>query len=146
MNVQAIRPSNLNSFEELKIIDNLLGETEPKDRTGTIISSESFQKVKKCIIGTTCFMIIGTGGSYPTATRPIFKANHAKEYSLNDVEELTDIFNDIEQDVKIVSDIKLYSFANLIDEDEIQEEIEIISKYMKNVKTYYTARKKKIII
>ncbi|MEW6381718.1 MAG: hypothetical protein AB1611_19240 [bacterium] len=52
----------------------------------------------------------------------------------------------IEQDIKAVLDLQASPLEKLIDEDEIREEMEIISTYMSNVKSFYASRKKNFII
>lgn len=134
-------PGSLNMLE---LIDE---QEKANDETKEVISVPYPSNFKqKLASGAITFFLTFSLGSSTVKLQEIFTETPSGERILSDIVKSTDILREIEKDIEMVSAPRKLNLEKLIDGDEIQEEMEIISNYMSNVKKYYETRKKRFKI
>lgn len=167
-----IFPISISNIDSLKKLDEILGQDQAIERTQELVSPFIPSKFKKIFVGAVCLMTMSANTAFTKAhgrlrnislqegcsisedNFDIIDGDFARkvphtQLSLDttiDVSLNTSFSHKIEQDIKAVLDLQVSPLEKLIDGDEIREEMEIISTYMSNVKSFYASRKKNFII
>ena len=132
--------SSTNSLEEVSLI---IKKNAPDNlRTKEARFPEAANTLKQLALGATCLATVYATNVRETPRQEEIVSTSQIEFQARIQELSLDPIILSQRAVKDVLQLQTSDLSNLIDGEEVQEEMEVISNYMKEVKPFYEARKK----